>query len=118
MLSQENIKLSARRTFLAAGFVLILSALPAFSAENRPDPILSGPVPGPCAEQAAGAAYVDGVDAAGNPVTPAGGPGATAQMGDGTVMFNVRRPHGRDVQVPVYLADLAPASCAAHRSPR
>ncbi|HEY4943945.1 MAG TPA: hypothetical protein VII56_21125 [Rhizomicrobium sp.] len=99
---------------MAAAFLFLIPAL-ARSAE--PD-ILTGPVPGPCTPQAAD--YVDGVDATGNPVTPAGGPGSNSQMGDGTVVLNVHRQHGRDVSVPVHLADLAPPACASppHRSPR
>ena len=118
MLAQENFRQATARILLIAGAVLLLS--PALAHTAEPDPILSGPAPGPCATQASGADYVDGIDATGNPVTPAGGPEANSQMGDGTVVLNLRRPHGRDVSIPVHLADLTPPACTppAHRSPR
>ncbi len=113
MSTQEYGKRSLGRISFAAAAFLLLS--PAFAA--GPDPILSGPAPGPCAAQAAGADYVDGVDATGNPVIPAEGPGASSAMGNGTVELNVARRHGSDVTVPVHLADLAPPSCPAHPAP-
>lgn len=113
MLAQEYSKQATGRILLVAAVFLLLS--PALARSAEPD-ILTGPAPGPCT----GADYVDGVDAMGNPVTPAGSPGSNSQMGDGTVVLNVHRQHGRDVSVPVHLADLAPPACAPapHRSPR
>ena len=84
-----------------------------------PDPILEGDAPGPCAAAAAGADFAQGVDANGNPVVPAEGPGTSTAMGDGRVLVTVPRRHGRDVTVPVDLAKLSPPSCTpAPRSPR
>jgi hypothetical protein len=117
MLAQEYDKQSVGRISLFVGVFLLLSPALA-TAAGGPDPILSGPEPGPCAAQAAGADYVDGTDAAGNPVTPAEGPGASSAMGNGTVELNVARRHGSDVTVPVHLADLAPPSCTPHPAPR
>jgi hypothetical protein len=91
--------------------VVFMLPVPAFSAADRSDPILAGPAPGPCAEQASGADYVSGTDATGNPVTPAEGPGTTPQLGDGTVLLSVPRHHGGDVSVPVKLSELSPPSC-------
>ena len=116
MLAQEYDKRSVGRISLLAGVFLLLSRALA-AAAGGPDPILSGPAPGPCATQAAGADYADGVDATGNAVTPAEGPGASSAMGNGTVELNVARRHGSDVTVPVHLADLAPPSCPAHPAP-
>ena len=98
---------------VAAAFFLLSPAV-----AGSPDPILSGPAPGPCAQAAAGAEYADGVDATGNRVVPAEGPDATTAMGDGTVMVNIRRAHGRDVSVPVHLADLSKPACTPPRPPR
>jgi hypothetical protein len=84
-----------------------------------PDPILEGDAPGPCATAAAGADFAPGVDANGNSVAPAEGPGTNTAMGEGRVLVTVPRQHGRDVTVPVDLAQLAPPSCTpAPRSPR
>jgi hypothetical protein len=113
MLAQEYDNSSIRRMVAVAAAILLLSPALAKAADGS-DPILSGPAPGPCAAQAAGADYADGVDATGNPVTPAEGPGASSAMGNGTVELNLARRHGSDVAVPVHLADLAPPSCPAH----
>ena len=107
-MAQENSNMKTGR-ILALAAVLSLAMAPV-SRAAEPD-ILAGPAPGPCAEQAAGADYVSGTDAAGNPVTPAEGPGTTPAMGDGAVLLSVRRPHGGDVQVPVKLSELSPPSC-------
>jgi hypothetical protein len=116
MFAQEYDNFSIRWMIAVAATILLLSPALA-SAADGPDPILSGPVPGPCAAQASGADYVDGIDATGNPVTPAEGPGASSTMGNGTVELNVARRHGSDVTVPVHLADLSPPSCTAHSAP-
>ncbi len=109
MLAQENDKYSTWRIWQVLIVFAVLGPTTAFA--EAPDPILAGPAPGPCAEQAAGADYVSGIDAAGNPVTPAEGPGTTGAMGDGRVLVTVPRPHGRDVSVPVDLAELSPPAC-------
>ncbi|HEX4301761.1 MAG TPA: hypothetical protein VHZ78_03150 [Rhizomicrobium sp.] len=110
MFTQENDKYSTWR--IAGVLVVFLSLGPvsAYAADPTPD-ILAGPAPGPCAEQAAGADYVSGVDAAGNPIMPAEGPGTTQAMGDGRVLVTVPQAHGRDVSVPVDLAELSPPAC-------
>ena len=92
---------------IAAAFFLLSAPM---SRAAEPD-ILSGPAPGPCAGPATGVDYVSGTDAAGNPVTPAEGPGTTPQLGDGTVLLSVPRHHGGDVSVPVKLAELSPPAC-------
>ena len=120
MLAQQNFKDAA------VGVALCLAALcvgiPALAGTldrhpAGPDPILEGDAPGPCATAAAGADFAPGVDANGNTVTPAEGAGTSTAMGDGRVLVTIHRQHGRDVTVPVELAQLAPPSCPP-RSPR
>ena len=120
MLAQQNVNL------LRAAFALCLAAFcvgaPTFAGSvdrhpAGPDPVLEGDAPGPCATAAAGVDFAPGVDATGNPVAPAEGPGTSTAMGEGRVLVTVPRQHGRDVTVPVDLAQLAPPSCPP-RSPR
>ena len=120
--------MSAQQNFkdAAVGIVLCLAAIClGFQAladtvdhhPTGPDPILEGDVPGPCAAAASGADFAPGVDANGNTVIPAEGAGTSTAMGEGRVLVTVPRQHGRDVTVPVELAQLAPPSCPP-RSPR
>jgi len=51
---------------------VFLAGIPASGAEApRPDPLLQGPMPGPCIAALEGADYVPGLDANGQPVVPA-----------------------------------------------
>lgn len=122
MLAQQNIKKSGAAILLC--LVVIGVAAPSLAGTvdrlpAGPDPILEGDAPGPCATAASGADFASGVDANGNPVVPAEGPGTNTAMGEGRVLVTVPRSHGREVTVPVDLAQLAPPSCTpALRSPR
>jgi hypothetical protein len=108
-MAQDNFNPATARILTIAAVLLLATAPVSRAAE--PD-ILAGPAPGPCAQQAAGADYVSGTDATGNPVTPAEGPGTTSSMGDGTVLLTVPRHHGGgDISVPVKLSEISPPSC-------
>ncbi len=83
------------------------------SSDSGPDPILMGEPPGPCAAGTAGADYVAGVDATGQPVAPAD-TASRDVLGSNHVLVTVplkNRAHG-EATVDVDLAKLAPPSCA------
>ena len=119
MQAQEYYRTATR--MLAAVTAMLFVALPvsagSISSNSGPNPILTGEAPGPCAEAAAGADYVAGVDATGNAVTPADLPGSTAPLPAGKVVYV--HPHashhgyGSDVEVPVDLGSIAPPACDA-----
>jgi hypothetical protein len=120
MLSQQNIKRPRAAIFLCLAALCVGAPSLAGTVDRHPaapDPILEGEAPGPCAAAAAGADFAPGVDANGNPVTPAEGPGTSTAMGEGRVLVTIPRQHGREVTVPVDLARLSPPSCPP-RSPR
>ncbi|HEY0301141.1 MAG TPA: hypothetical protein VGC36_07415 [Rhizomicrobium sp.] len=110
------------------GIIVFLIGFGAFGAalagsidpgQPGPDPILAGSAPGPCAAAAAGADYVPGIDSTGNAVVPAEGADAGPGMGNGRVFVTIPQRHGRDVEVPVDLAQLARPTCnPAQHSPR
>jgi hypothetical protein len=111
MLTQEHYKRSISLLSLVACAFLMVSPAVADNS-NGPDPILSGPQPGPCASAMAGPDYVAGVDATGNPVVPAdGSSSATPPPGTAHVRVPVRGSHGEEVDANVDLAALAPPTC-------
>jgi hypothetical protein len=96
--------------------VLCMIATPAHAGSiapsAAPDPVLTGPPPGPCAAAAASPDYVDGVDATGHPVAPAGVATPRVLAGDHALATVPLRKHRRgEVTVPVDLAALAPPAC-------
>ena len=114
MLAQQDYKRLRTIVFLCLSALVTLLPASAGSIDAHPaapDPILAGEPSGPCATAAAGADFAPGVDAAGNTVVPAEGPGTSTAMGEGRVLVTLPRPHGRDVTVPVDLARLSPPSC-------
>lgn len=118
MFAQYNCRRATR--VAAAVTVAVLAVAPvsagSISSNSGPSPILTGEAPGPCAEAAAGADYVAGVDATGNAVAPADLPGSTAPLPAGKEVFvhpNGSRHGGADVEVPIDLASVAPPSCDA-----
>lgn len=120
MWTQDNY----RSALLAAAAVTagLLMAWPvsagSISSNSGANSILTGPAPGPCAEAAAGADYVAGVDATGNAVPPADLPDSTAPLPAGKDVLvhprGSRHGYGNDVEVPVDLGSVAPPSCDAH----
>jgi hypothetical protein len=102
-------------------FVALVAPAQAGTIDSRPagpDPILAGPAPGPCADQAAGADYAAGIDASGNPVAPAEGTETLPPQDRVLVTVPLRHGRGGEVSVPVDLAALQPQAChAAPRSP-
>ena len=116
MQKQENVRLAARIAVAVTAVFLALGQGSAgeISSRHGPDPILTGAPPGPCADAAAGPDYVAGVDATGNAVAPADDPDSTAPMPAGKeVLVTVPSRRGREVSVPVDLAQVAPPSCDA-----
>jgi hypothetical protein len=113
MLKQENVRLATRIAGAVAAvfFAVGQGSAGQISSRQGPDPILSGAPPGPCAEAAAGADYVAGVDATGHAVAPADE--TSAPLPDKEVLVTVPSRRGRDVSVPVDLARVAPPSCDA-----
>jgi len=106
--------ITQQRVLAATVAILLLSVTASAKAPaTAPDPILSGPAPGPCAAQ--GAQYVPGVDATGHAVTPAEGPDANPGPDKGMVLLTVPTKHGRTVTLPVDLAELAPQACKTHQ---
>jgi len=118
MWTQHNYRTATWTLAAVAAAVLTLAPVSAGSISNNtgPSPILTGEAPGPCAQAAAGADYVSGVDATGNAVAPADLPGSTAPLPSGKeVDVHIRRG-GRDIEVPVDPSKVAPPSCDPHAS--
>src|SRR5689334_3959545 len=101
MWTQDNYRGAARMAVAVAATLLALAPVSAgsISRNSGPDPILTGPTPGPCAQAAAGPDYVAGVDATGNPVAPADE--TVAPLPDKEVLVTVPSRRGREVSVPV-----------------
>jgi hypothetical protein len=121
MWTQDSCRVAA--LWLGAVTALAIAVAPvsagSISRDSGPSPILAGPPPGPCADAAAGADYVAGVDATGNAVTPADLPESTAPLPAGKEVYvhpNSARRGGVDVDVPIDLGSVAPPSCDASRT--
>jgi hypothetical protein len=110
MPSQENFKLVSVVAMLSiaggAEAASIVHSAP-------PDPVLSGPPPGPCAAAAAGPDYVDGIDASGHPVVRAAAPHVLAGVALVTLPQQKRRYD--DVTLGIDLEILASVPCVPQR---
>jgi hypothetical protein len=112
MFSQESYKPFFRPLWLATAILFVANHAIAGSIARAagPDPVLTGAAPGPCA--VVGPDYVDGVDATGPPVAPAG-VSSPDVLGSSHALVTVPlRQHRRgEVTVAVDLARLAPPPC-------
>jgi len=117
MWTQDNYRSATRRAAAVAAVILALAPVSAGTISSGTSNILAGDPPGPCAQAAAGAGYVAGVDATGNAVEPADLPGSTAPLPAGKVVYvhprSSQHGHGNDVEVPIDLGSVAPPSCDA-----
>ena len=123
MFAQYNCRRATRVAAAVTAAVLAVAPVSAgsISSNSGPSSSLTGEAPGPCAQAAAGADYVAGVDATGNAVTPADLPGSSAPLPAGKEVLvhpNGSRRVGADVEVPIDLASVAPPSCDARTTPR
>lgn len=130
MLTQEYFRRIRAAICLLAGAILLLGAAGAGTIDRHPagpDPILSGPIPGPCAPHLAGADYAGGTDVLGNPVVPvdAGGGKIAVSVANEVAIPEVltHLPNLDRVRVQIRIAGLADAvspadACAPMRSPR
>ncbi|MBL6939209.1 MAG: hypothetical protein ISS15_03615 [Alphaproteobacteria bacterium] len=118
MWAQDNYRAAVRLAAAVAAASLAFAPVSGgtISSNSGPSPVLTGPALGPCAQAAAGADYVAGVDATGNAVTPADLPESAAPLPAGKeVLVSPNRGHrgGVDVEVPIDLGSVAPPSCDA-----